>query len=58
MNKEVQVEDEKMGVPAMTVLVERPQRREKHRASKQVRVNTLSMTVGKGASVPTEEATT
>lgn len=41
----------------MTVLVERPQRREKHRASKQVRVNTLSMTVGKGASVPTEEAT-
>lgn len=39
----------------MTVPVDRHQRREKHRANKQVRVNRLSVTVAEGASIPTEE---
>lgn len=56
LNKEVQVENEKIGVPTVTVPAEKVYKRRKHRAHESDILNPLAVTVAKDTSAPTEGA--
>lgn len=56
LNKDVQVENKKKGIPAVIAPVEKSHKREKHRAVRMDMINPLVVAVAEGTSAPTEGA--